>query len=234
MGGLAMGSIAGARRTQSSYSTFLASTNPSDLTVAAFSPNSNFSFGSRELTAKIAHLAGVKGVKDLAGPTIVALASDGAPRREALNYVTPVGSTDGELLDQDRLTAVQGRLADPQQADEVMMTVSAAQILGAHVGQVVPLGFYTVAQTELPGFGTSGVAPRVRVRAKLVGIVVFNNQVVQDDIDRAYGFMVLTPALIREVIAISPTANAPVEYGLQLDHGSRDVPACLLYTSRCV
>jgi hypothetical protein len=84
VGGLAMGSIAGARRTQSSYSTFLASTNPSDLTVAAFSPNSNFSFGSRELTAKIGHLAGVKGVKDLAGPTIVALASDGAPRREAL------------------------------------------------------------------------------------------------------------------------------------------------------
>jgi hypothetical protein len=225
VGGLAMGSFAGARRTQSSYSTFLASTNPSDLTVAAFSPNSNVSFGSRELTAKIAHLAGVKGVKDLAGPTIVALASDGAPRREALNYVTSVGSVDGELLDQDRLTAVQGRLADPQRAGEVMMTVSAAQILGAHVGQVVPLGFYTVAQTELPGFGTSGVAPRVRVRAKLVGIVVFNNQVVQDDIDRAYGFMVLTPALIREVIAISPTANAPVEYALQLDHGSRDVPA---------
>jgi hypothetical protein len=30
-GGIAMGSLAAARRTQSSYSTFLASTNPSDL-----------------------------------------------------------------------------------------------------------------------------------------------------------------------------------------------------------
>ena len=33
VGGLAMGSVAGARRTQSSYPTFLARTNPSDLLV---------------------------------------------------------------------------------------------------------------------------------------------------------------------------------------------------------
>jgi hypothetical protein len=33
VGGLAMGSIAGARRTQSSYPTFLAGTDPSDLLV---------------------------------------------------------------------------------------------------------------------------------------------------------------------------------------------------------
>jgi hypothetical protein len=36
VGGLAMASLAGARRTQSSYPTFLASTNPSDLTVSAW------------------------------------------------------------------------------------------------------------------------------------------------------------------------------------------------------
>ena len=40
VGGLAMGTIAGARRTQSSYPTFLASTNPSDLSVSVFAPNS--------------------------------------------------------------------------------------------------------------------------------------------------------------------------------------------------
>ena len=41
VGGLAMASIAGARRTQSSYPTFLASTNPSDLTVSAGPANSS-------------------------------------------------------------------------------------------------------------------------------------------------------------------------------------------------
>ena len=104
------------------------------------------------------------------------------------------------------------------------MTASAAELIGVHVGQVVPLGFYTSAQTEQAGFGTPEVMPRLRVRARLVGIVVFNNQVVQDDIDRAYGFMVVTPALIRRVVGLSPAAAAPVEYGLQLDHGERGCP----------
>jgi hypothetical protein len=225
VGGLAMGAIAGARRTQSSYPTFLASTNPSDLTVAAYSPNSNRTFGSAGLTTRIARLPGVKRVRVLAGPEIVALASNGAPVVGAINDVTTVGSVDGELAVQDRLTAVKGRLADPGRADEITMTARAAELIGAHVGQVVPLGFYTDAQTGAPGFGTPGVAPRLRVRARLVGIVVFDNQVVQDDIDRAFGFMVVTPALIRRVVALSPAAAAPVEYGLQLDHGSGDARA---------
>ena len=57
----------------------------------------------------------------------------------------------------------------------------------------------------------------------MTGIVVFNNGVIQDDIDRAYGFVVLTPALIKEAIAVSPAAGAPSLYGLQLDHGANDV-----------
>lgn len=36
VGGVAMGSIAAARRTQSSFSVFLASTNPSDLSMPTF------------------------------------------------------------------------------------------------------------------------------------------------------------------------------------------------------
>ena len=39
IGGLALGSVAAARRTQSSYNTFLASTNPSDLAMTVFAPN---------------------------------------------------------------------------------------------------------------------------------------------------------------------------------------------------
>jgi purine nucleoside phosphorylase len=36
IGGVGMASLAGARRTQSSYPQFLASTNPSDLTMAVY------------------------------------------------------------------------------------------------------------------------------------------------------------------------------------------------------
>ena len=39
VGGLGLGSLAAARRTQSSFSTFLAATNPSDLLVSVYSGN---------------------------------------------------------------------------------------------------------------------------------------------------------------------------------------------------
>jgi hypothetical protein len=221
IGGIAMASIAAGRRTQSSYPTFLASTNPSDMSVSVYIPNGGNL--ATPLEEALAHLPDVKKVTDLTGPTFIPLAKNGSPDLTTSNDVSFVGSADGMFLRQDRLTAVEGRLADPNRADEMVMSASAARTLGVHVGQVVPLGFYTNAQTSLPGFGTPSVAPRLRIRAKLTGIVVFNNDVVQDDIDRAYGFVVLTPSLIDEAIAISPSAGAPALYGLQLDHGARDV-----------
>ena len=74
-----MASIAGARRTQSSYTTFLAGTNPSDLSVAVYNPATDGGPGP-PLRAKIAHLPGVKRVKSLVTPTLVPLTADGAPR----------------------------------------------------------------------------------------------------------------------------------------------------------
>jgi len=41
IGGVAMASVSAGRRTQSSYPTFLASTNPSDLTMAVFQAQAN-------------------------------------------------------------------------------------------------------------------------------------------------------------------------------------------------
>ena len=195
IGGIAMASTAAGRRTQSSYPTFLASTNPSEVTVSIYAPNTGGPVAP--LTAKITRLADVKRVRALVVPHIVPLANNGAPRLGALADVTILSSLDGMLIDQDRPAVVQGRRADPNQVDEMVMTANAARLLGVHVGQVVPMGFYTDAQSGLPGFGTPSVAPRLRFRVRLVGLVVFNNAVVQDDIDRAYGFVLLTPALIR-------------------------------------
>lgn len=54
IGGIAMGSVAAARRTQSSYATFLAATNPSDLGLSGQGPN---------LTRELARLPGVQRVE---------------------------------------------------------------------------------------------------------------------------------------------------------------------------
>ena len=168
IGGLAMASIAAGRLTQSSYPTFLASTNPSDLTVSVFGSNSGGAVAS--IRTKIAHLPDVERVRDLIVPTIVPLAKNGAPRLGTMGDVTFAGSLDGMFLRQDRLTAIEGRLADPNRADEIVMTAPAARLLGVHLGQVVPLGFYTRSQATLPGFGTPRVAPRLRIQATLTAV----------------------------------------------------------------
>jgi hypothetical protein len=137
------------------------------------------------------------------------------------------------FFNQDRATTVEGRMADPDRAGEAVMTASAALRAGLHIGQVLTLGYYTAAQIASPAFGTSRVRPRVRPRlrlnVRLIGIVVLNRQVVQDDVDRASGFVIFTPALIRAVTAAWPgeglttAPGAPVLYGMRLGHGSADV-----------
>jgi hypothetical protein len=210
-GGIALGALAGARRTQSSYPKFLASTNPSDLTVSLFN-----SYGGAvpELQAKIAHIPGVKRVDRVYVPQITFANADGTPDLHLVSdQVFTVASPDGEFLSQDRLGVVHGRMARPNRADEAVMNASAARQLGVHVGETMHLGLFT---------SRTSVA-KLRVNVKLVGIVVFNNQVVQDDIDAAYGLVVLTPALLREATRVAPAAVPPVSNGIELDRGARDV-----------
>ena len=130
----------------------------------------------------------------------VPLAADGAPLLGSLGKVYPVASVNGIFFDQDRVTVTEGRMADPARADEFVMTAEAAQLFGVHVGQVIPYGLYTNLQQQLSGFGTPSVVPKIRVEAKLVGLVAFNSQIVQDDIDRFPTFSVFTPALAREAL----------------------------------
>lgn len=79
IGGVAMASIAAARRTQSSYPTFLASTNPSDLTVLIGSNSSNAGSFDAAVTTTIARLPDLRRVDSLVTPAVVPLAANGAP-----------------------------------------------------------------------------------------------------------------------------------------------------------
>ena len=218
IGGIGMAALAGARRTQSSYPQFLASTNPSDLTMFVYSGTSQFPGKTLSLTKTISHLAGVERVVTAIGPQMVPLAANGAPRLSALSNVVITGSLDGMTLTQDRLAVVEGRLANPRRADEFVMTASAARILGVRVGQMVPFGFYSDAQTNSPDFGSPRVVPRLKVKVRLVGLVVPNTQVVQDDIDRTYGAVFLDQALMQKLNHLEPGELVPALYGVQIDH----------------
>jgi hypothetical protein len=132
-----------------------------------------------------------------------------------------LGSLDGEYFDQDRVTVTRGRMAGLDAANEFVATTQAAQLLGWHVGQVVPVGFYTGAQTNEPGFGTTKMKPTLQLDMKLVGLVVFNNEVVLDEVDRYPAFLLFTPAVTRPLSAGVQDAT----YGLKLRDGAQGVPA---------
>ena len=209
IGGIALGSVAAARRTQSSYTTFLAATNPSDLSLSGQGPN---------LTKKLAQLPGVQRVEAaLYSLNAFPLTRRGAPIIPPAfrdSEAIPIGSIDGEYFGQDRVTVTAGRMARQDREDEFVATAQAAHLLGWHVGQVIPMGFYTNAQSP-----TS--KPLRRLGMRLTGIVTFNNEVVLDDVDRYPSFVLFTPALTR------PFSAGPeyVYYGLKLTDGARGVPA---------
>jgi len=223
IGGLAMGALAAARRTESSFPTFLASTNPSNLSLgtAILDPALGYTTGyDGALVAKIARLPHVRRAESFADMYSVPLARDGEPTKAAQNANMNVeGSVGGLFFNQDRVSVVQGRIADPDRADEIMMTEGAERVLGLRVGQTVPWGTYSNAQYS----STTAVPPlpALHERLTLVGTVVLNNAVVQDDIDANSAVtVILTPVLARQLLDCC--SNYSLTY-LQLDHGSRDV-----------
>jgi hypothetical protein len=219
LGGLAMGAMAAARRTQASFATFRASTNPSDLTVALLDPRGY----DPSVVAAISHVADVRRVERSTFVWAAPLGPDGAPL--LTSELSPLASIDGLGFDEDRATVVQGRMANPARADEFVVSADAARLVGVHVGEIVPFGAYTNDQTGLPGFGTAAVAPYFRVDLKLVGIVVANDAVVQDDIDRS-PLILLTPAFTQRLAQCPSSCLAGYSVaGLQLSHGAHDVTA---------
>jgi hypothetical protein len=227
VGGIGMGALSGARRTQSSFTTFLASTNPSNLNVTVFGGTGNGGGAppsySLSATQAIGRLSGVKHVEAAIPIGAAPLGPDGAPRLGAINEIQPVASVNGLFFEQDRLAVTAGRMANPDRPDEVVMAPLAARLLGFHVGQVIPYGIYTSAQQALPGFGTSSVPPHRRVVVTLVGLVQVSNAIVQDDIDQFPTFVFFTPALGKEIVADAGQGSAgAITYGLQLDRGNKN------------
>ena len=216
-GGVALGSLAAARRTQASFSVFLKSTNPSDMSITQL-------FGSN-LTTELERLPGVERVETVSNSlTGFSLGKEGAPliaEASLRGTVVPIGSVNGEYFDQDRVTVTEGRLADPRRIDECVATAQAESQLGWHLGEVLPMGFYTNIQSSLADFGTPKVKPRLRVQMKLVGTVVFNNEVVLDDVDRYPTYVLFTPKLT----ALFDSGQQYFSYGLKLRDGAAGVSA---------
>ena len=228
LGGSAMGALAAARRTQSSFPAFLASTNPSDLTVIGA-----ISSGST-VHRTIARLPHVKHVESDTVIQVFPLRPNGTHGPDTFaGGALAVGTLDGLYFDMDHVTVTHGRMADPNRRDEFVMTADAAHLLRYRLGDVAHFGVFTDAQQNAPGFDTARVQPRLRINVKLVGIVVFNDHVVQDDIDRFPTYILFTPALTRSAARALGSPGSLIN-ALQLDHGARDVTAVEAEIKRAV
>ena len=220
VGGLALGAVAAARRTQAAFPAYLASTNPSDLTVLTdvVSPGPDPGSGyDPALIRKIAALPHVRRVESYAGLNVAILAPGGPPGGVAEGLP---GSVDGEYFNQDRPTIVQGRMANPDRADEAVIDAKGTPS-SVRVGEVVPLGFYTNAQEASPDFGRPGTRPYLRINVRIVGKAIFSREVVQDDADTSLnGGALFTPALARRLAAC---CSKFTESAVQLSGGSRYV-----------
>jgi len=224
LGGLSTAAIAGARRTQSSYPAFLRSTNPSDLYVYHDDSANDSNATDASFLRTIARLPHVRHVESLTAPSEQVLGANGFPDTDAAHRlfdssVDNLGSVDGLLFGQDRLTVLHGRMLDPTRPDEMVMSADAARLLHVDVGDRVPFGFYTNAQTVSPGYGTAQQRPVERILIKIVGIVAVNFSVVRDDFDRKLTTTLLSPALTRP---LQQCCSNGVISGVQLDHGARD------------
>jgi hypothetical protein len=69
--------------------------------------------------------------------------------------VYPIASVDGLFFTQDRVTVTEGWMADPNRPNEIIMSASAAELLGVNLGESIPWDFFTSAQEGQPGFGRS-------------------------------------------------------------------------------
>jgi hypothetical protein len=172
----------------------------------------------------IARLPHVKSVASASSPSALALGSNGLPSHDAAHdlfnsSVQMTANVGGGFFDRDRPTVIEGRMADPRRADEMVMSADAAQVLHLQVGDVMQYGIYTNAQTLQPGYGTAAQKPRRRIGLKLVGIVAFHYEIVRDDVDRTLKVGLLSPALTRPLSQCC--LNGPI-VGVQLDRGSLD------------
>jgi hypothetical protein len=221
IGGVGMASIAAARRTQSSYPAFMASTNPSAVTMSVFSNNNGGQAGPN-LKSKIEKLAGIKHVVTAFAPSMVPLTTRGAPELNTLGYDIVAGSTDGMFLRQDKLGITQGHAANPESLNQIVLTAADAQAFHVHVGSKLTMGLYLPSQESLPGFGTPKVKPALAFHTTVVGIGVLNTQVVQDGVDKVYGYAFATAAMVKQMLTTLP-GHAPSIYGVLLDPNVHNV-----------
>jgi hypothetical protein len=207
LGGVALGAIAGARRTQSSYVTYLGTIHPSD--VGIFTAFANPSVGGSvgydsARNAALLRLPYVRSAESIVGFDGNLAFVRGEHLHIQPGEKPPVfeGAQGGEYTTQDIAHLVAGRLADPRNPHEAVMNSQAATEMGLHLGSVIQVGLNSDAQeTAISSPTGPSSLPAARVATvKIVGLVVLPQDVDENDYQSLSAAEVLfTPAETRQI-----------------------------------
>lgn len=212
VGGLALGSLSGARETQGSYATYLASTHPEDLEV--FDAFANPALGFNEgfipsQPAKIARLPFVERALTVVGFDANLDYVRGIRTQPSVPGAKPPaleGSYGPEYETQDTVTLESGRMFDPANPHEAVMDAEAARVSGLRVGSQFTVALNSDAQIEAET-ATSPTPPPVRIaRVRVVGLVTFSDEVADNQYDQlGSATILLSPALTHELATCCAT-----------------------------
>jgi putative ABC transport system permease protein len=220
VGGVAMASIAGARRTESSFHQFLASTNPSDLALVTAIYHPDPTGYDAHLIQEIRRLPYVTRVESQGGYEAEVAGPTGHLNKSSLSSsaVTLYSSVDGHDYKMDRLVVLSGRLPNPHRRDEVAITPDAARLLKARLGSKLSLGVVGDLQSTT---NCQTCKPTYQGVVTVVGIVITSNGLIVDDTDRAPTIFA-TPAFTKPLLrcCVDPTISF-----LQISGGSRNLTA---------
>ena len=210
-GGLAMGSLAAARRTDTAYPRFLQSADPPDLVLDPdFEADDADFLDAVEALPAVAHRSDAQAV---------ALGQVVDGRIEMSGVGTTVASTDGErFYERDRVHVVEGRMPDPDLADEVLVSEGVAAE-GVAVGDRLTYGVLDVERIfGLPESGASELtaedAERL-VEVEVTGVGIFPELAVTE-VALAPDIVMLTPALFRD---LPPESHLWSRAGIHLEPG---------------
>jgi hypothetical protein len=127
LGGVALGAVAGARRTATAYGRYLTAINGSDVFVNV--PGSLPGLSATRPYELISALPGVVAHTAYIGLSGVPLAQGKPVNSFLVNSLN--GSLDGEYFSQDRTTVLAGRLPPQGSTSTVVLTPAVAKALGA-------------------------------------------------------------------------------------------------------
>jgi hypothetical protein len=208
LGAVALGAVAGARRTDTAYGRYLAASRISDALV-----NVNGILPGTPVLRPISLISSLPGVVShvaylgvYANPVV-----HGHVDRSFLTNGVDA-SLDGEWFTQDRATVLAGRLPRLGSASDIVLTPLIARMFGTGVGGHVTYAYYRVNAEGMP------VGRQFTHTYRVAGIVEVPPALV-DESDQQEG-AILPPGATRQVLSSYTYAWV----GLRLAHGTAGIP----------